>query len=139
MMLNFTIIIIFIIKFYYYLKIVEIFETRANCLSKEDFIHFILPHINDIIAMVKMESQCPIILFPKGVNHSLQEIANSGADVIAIDWNICPSLARTLTNNKVVLMVNFLLFLSYLIKKLLKYNILYFLHNYIIFLYFVII
>lgn len=84
---------------------VQIFDSWAGHLSKDDFQNFALPHTLKIIEALKPKN-VPIILFAKGAHASLAELASSGADVLGVDWTTPLSRARQDTGDKVVLQGN---------------------------------
>ncbi len=84
---------------------VQIFDSWAGSLSKDDYLSFALPYTQQIIDRVK-PSGAPVIVFAKGAHASLPELSRSGADVLGIDWTTPLSMARTLTADRVVLQGN---------------------------------
>jgi uroporphyrinogen decarboxylase len=72
-----------------------------------------LPYLIEIVQLVKQGikagpdgKKAPIILFCKGANHSLTEIAMSGCDVIGLDWTIDISEVKALMDGHVALQGN---------------------------------
>jgi len=65
--------------------IIQIFDTWAGELSKEDFREFALPYLKEIIKKGRFGS--PFILYSRKCSHILLELAETGADVISIDPN----------------------------------------------------
>ncbi len=88
--------------------VVQIFDTWAGVLTPEDFIEFSLGYLIEIVQLVKQHTKrkAPIILFCKGANHSLSEIAMSGCDVIGLDWTIDISEVKALLGDSVALQGN---------------------------------
>ncbi|MCE1190250.1 MAG: uroporphyrinogen decarboxylase, partial [Ignavibacteria bacterium] len=72
---------------------VQIFDTWAGNLTEDDFLEFSLPYITKTVELIKREKQ-PVIVFPKGANHSLKKIAKCGADVVGVDWGVTMEYAR---------------------------------------------
>lgn len=70
--------------------VVQIFDTWAGILTPEDFREFSLTYIEEIVRNVheRTSKRAPIIVFCKGANHSISEIAATGCDVIGVDWTI---------------------------------------------------
>jgi uroporphyrinogen decarboxylase len=68
--------------------IVQIFDTWAGAMSKDAFLEFSLPYIMQIVEHVKANSDVPVIVFAKGANSSLPELATCGCDVIGLDWTV---------------------------------------------------
>jgi uroporphyrinogen decarboxylase len=64
-----------------------------------------LEYITKIISNIKRNEE-PVIVFSKGVHHSLIEIANSGTDVIGLDWTMNIGEVRKLVGDKVALQGN---------------------------------
>lgn len=87
--------------------IVQIFDTWAGILSKEAFLEFSLPYIMQIVEHVKANTSVPIIVFAKGANTSLQELAECGCDVVGLDWTLDIGEVRTSLHNRVALQGNF--------------------------------
>jgi len=66
---------------------------------------FSLDFIADIVA--KMDRRgAPVIVFSKGANHSLREIAEAGADVVGLDWTVDMGDARRSIGDRVALQGN---------------------------------
>ena len=88
--------------------IVQLFDTWAGILTPEDFREFSLEYIAEIIRLVKNETKhsAPIIVFCKGANQSLLEIASTGCDVIGLDWTIDLAEAKALVGEDVALQGN---------------------------------
>ena len=84
---------------------VQVFDSWGGMLSPEDYMEFSWPYINQIIEALKDE--VPVIAFGKGCWFALEEMANSNAAALGVDWTITPSMARKFTQNKVTLQGNF--------------------------------
>lgn len=74
--------------------LVQLFDSWAGLLSKADFEHLSLPYIEQIVRAVGEDA--PIIVFAKGVWYSLNELADTGANALGIDWTLTPAQARGL-------------------------------------------
>ncbi len=92
---------------------VQIFDTWAGILTPADFAEFALPYLIEIVQLVKQHikagpdgKKAPIILFCKGANHSLSEIAMSGCDVIGLDWTIDIADVKDLLNGEIAVQGN---------------------------------
>jgi uroporphyrinogen decarboxylase len=68
--------------------IVQIFDTWAGALAKKDFLEFGLRYIREIVQHVKANTNVPVIVFAKGANSSLREIAATGCDAVSVDWTV---------------------------------------------------
>ncbi len=88
--------------------VVQIFDTWAGLLTPDDFKEFSLEYIADIVRKVKQETKnrAPIIVFCKGANHSLSEIAATGTDVVGLDWTIDIADVKELIGDDVALQGN---------------------------------
>lgn len=84
---------------------VQIFDTWGGILSQDDFYEFSLRYIEQIISKIKRNAE-PIIVFAKGVHHSLDKLASCGADVLGIDWIMNLGEVKSKIGNKVALQGN---------------------------------
>ncbi|WFD31763.1 uroporphyrinogen decarboxylase [Malassezia sp. CBS 17886] len=82
-------------------QLVQVFDSWAGELTPADFRSFALPYLRAIAVEVRDSLACmstrapPMIVFAKGaVNHSLHELAQSGYDVVGLDYYIEPAEAR---------------------------------------------
>ncbi len=87
--------------------IVQIFDTWAGSLTPDDFREFSLEYIAEIVRLVKNHSKdTPIIVFCKGANHALSDIASIGCDVVSLDWTIDIAEAKALLDGGITLQGN---------------------------------
>jgi uroporphyrinogen decarboxylase len=84
---------------------IQIFDSWGGILGQDEFEEFSLRYIQQVISLVKRENE-PIIVFCKDCGHSLEKIANVGADVVSLDWTIDMTKARTLVGHKVAVQGN---------------------------------
>jgi uroporphyrinogen decarboxylase len=84
---------------------VQVFDSWAGSLSPADFKTFAQPYLLQIADALKGDA--PVILFPKGTWYALEDLSNSGASGIGIDWTIAPQVARQMTGGRVTLQGNF--------------------------------
>lgn len=84
---------------------VQLFDSWGGLWDKEDFAVFSLQYIEQIVDAVKEEA--PVIVYAKGVWHSLPELQQTGAAALGLDWCNTPQLARTLTQHKITLQGNY--------------------------------
>lgn len=68
-------------------NLVQIFDTWGGLLNKSEFKEFSLNYIEKTISLIK-KSEEPVIVFAKGVHHSLKAISKSGANAVGLDWTI---------------------------------------------------
>ncbi|HET8886633.1 MAG TPA: uroporphyrinogen decarboxylase, partial [Salinimicrobium sp.] len=84
---------------------VQIFDSWGGMLSPTDYQEFSWKYIQQIIDALKDE--IPVIAFGKGCWFALNEMANSGASALGIDWTCSAKNARYLTGGKITLQGNF--------------------------------
>jgi uroporphyrinogen decarboxylase len=65
----------------------QIFDSWGGSLSAADYKEFVQPRMKRLIASLK-DTGLPIISYVNGCGHLLEFMADSGADVVAIDWRI---------------------------------------------------
>ncbi len=65
---------------------VQIFDTWAGALSKDAYRKFALPYQQQVIKTIQDEGT-PVILYVKGSPHVMDELGESGAKVVSIDWH----------------------------------------------------
>lgn len=85
--------------------VVQIFDSWGGMLSPVDYQEFSWQYINQIIEALKEDA--PVIAFGKGCWFALQEMANSNASALGIDWTITAQNARYLTGGNITLQGNF--------------------------------
>ncbi|MBW2449759.1 MAG: uroporphyrinogen decarboxylase [Deltaproteobacteria bacterium] len=84
---------------------VQIFDTWGGLLSQDDFEEFSLNYIRKIISEIKGKG-VPVIMFAKGVHYHLNNLAESGADVLGLDWTMNIGDVREKIGDKVALQGN---------------------------------
>ncbi len=84
--------------------LVQIFDSWAGMLSPQDFKIFSQPYIQQI---VKGVTTAPVIVFAKGAWYAMEDLSQSGAAALGLDWCVTPKLARQWTNNQITLQGNF--------------------------------
>ena len=72
---------------------VQLFDTWAGVLSPRDYLEFVAPHVRRIIERVKTPG-VPFILFGTGTGGLLELMAETGPDVLGIDWRTSMKDAR---------------------------------------------
>lgn len=83
----------------------QVFDSWSGSLSPSDFKTYAQPYLLQIADA--LQTDAPVILFPKGSWYALKDLSNSSAAGLGIDWCISPEMARELTNNKITLQGNF--------------------------------
>jgi uroporphyrinogen decarboxylase len=72
---------------------VQLFDTWASILSLEDFQRFALPSIRSIVERIQ-KKKVPIIYYVNGIGNVITAAAETGADVLGIDWRTSLSTVR---------------------------------------------
>ncbi|KAL1137703.1 hypothetical protein AAG570_009399 [Ranatra chinensis] len=94
-------------------QLLQVFESNAEYLGPDLFKKFALPCIQNISLGVKEKvkarnlNDIPMTIFAKGAHYALSELANSGYEVIGLDWTIDPEEARRCVGPNVTLQGNF--------------------------------
>ncbi|KAJ1526169.1 hypothetical protein ONE63_009328 [Megalurothrips usitatus] len=95
-------------------QLLQVFESNAEYLGPDLFREFALPCIQDISRRVKAGVKAqnlgdiPMTIFAKGAHYALKELADSGYDVMGIDWTVDPVVAReAVAGKKITLQGNF--------------------------------
>jgi uroporphyrinogen decarboxylase len=85
---------------------VQIFDTWGGLLSQGAFREFSLKYISEIVQGIKSSYDVPVIVFAKGVHYNLEKIAETGCDVIGLDWTMDIGTARKQVGDSVALQGN---------------------------------
>ncbi|MBX3102761.1 MAG: uroporphyrinogen decarboxylase [Bacteroidetes bacterium] len=83
---------------------VQLFDSWAGLLAPADFYRFSFPYLKRIAEGV---SGVPLILFARGAEHALADLAQTPASALGLDWTASPEQARALTGGKITLQGNF--------------------------------
>lgn len=76
-------------------EIVQLFDSWASALAPRQYEEFALPYVQEIVGRVRASTGVPVIAFAPGAGASLEQMARtSGADVLGIDWQTRPEVAR---------------------------------------------
>lgn len=76
---------------------VQLFESQAPALSIPDYTRLALPYVKKVIQGFKaLHPTIPLVLYARGSRSILHLMADSGADVVSIDWTHTLSEARAL-------------------------------------------
>ncbi len=84
---------------------VQVFDSWGGMLSPVDYKEFSWSYIQQIVDALKDETE--VIVFGKGCWFALQEMANSGAAALGVDWTCSARNARYLTGGNITLQGNF--------------------------------
>jgi uroporphyrinogen decarboxylase len=83
----------------------QIFDSWGGMLDPDHYRRFSLDPMFEIVSTMRREGT-PIIVFSKGANHALKDLASIGADVVGLDWTVDLAEAKVLTGGKVALQGN---------------------------------
>lgn len=93
-------------------QIVQVFDSWAGELSPASFKEFALPYLRHISENLPKrlremgEDVVPMVVFAKGAWYALDELANSGYDVVGLDWLHDPKQAVETVKGRVTLQGN---------------------------------
>ncbi len=84
---------------------IQLFDSWAGVLSPDDYKTYSLPYNKKIIQA--LNTSLPVIFFAKDIGFGLENLLDSGAAALGLDWTIPPDKARAITQNKITLQGNF--------------------------------
>jgi len=87
-------------------QMVQLFDTWAGLFSPSEFREHILPYISKIFAGLQKRGEVPAVYYINGSNHLLPLMADSGTDVIGLDWRTDIAVAREIIGDRVALQGN---------------------------------
>ena len=64
--------------------VIQLFDSWIGALSREDYLEFVAPYSKRILEAV----EAPTIHFGTGTAHLLETMAETGGDVIGLDWRV---------------------------------------------------
>ena len=76
---------------------VQLFDTWAGELAREEFDSFALPALQRLIEELRADPRAraaPVIIYVKAANHLLESAVRAGADVLSVDWRVDLAEAR---------------------------------------------
>jgi len=85
--------------------VVQIFDSWGGALDAATYRRVLLPHIQRMVLALKSKG-VPVILYVNGCSHLLEVLADSGADVLGIDWRVDPNAAMARVGSRVALQGN---------------------------------
>lgn len=86
-----------------------VFDTWGGLLGPTAFREFSLRYLSQVVAALKADNHTrdvPVILFSKGANAHLVDMADTGCAALGVDWTIDIADARRAVNGKVALQGN---------------------------------
>ena len=88
--------------------VIQIFDSWANLLTKEDLIEFSFNYINSLISALKLDpitKNIPVIIFARNPKCNIEELINTSADCISLFWSL-NDLNFEVSKNKVAIQGN---------------------------------
>jgi uroporphyrinogen decarboxylase len=86
-------------------QVVQLFDTWAGLLGRDEYREWVLPIHQEIAAKLGRE-RAPLILFAGGASHVVDLMAESGADVLSLDWRVDLAEAARRVGSRVSLQGN---------------------------------
>ncbi|HEY2028771.1 MAG TPA: uroporphyrinogen decarboxylase [Myxococcales bacterium] len=83
----------------------QIFDSWAGALGPDDYARLGAPYVKRLISGLKRQSQ-PVIVFGVETGELLGQLAQTGADVVGVDWRVSLDEARKRTGPSVALQGN---------------------------------
>ena len=84
---------------------IQVFDSWAGMLSRDDYRRFALPYAQMVIEAARAEG-VPVIYFALDAAHLLEEIRECGADVVGLDWRLGLAEASRRLGDRFVLQGN---------------------------------
>lgn len=78
--------------------LIQVFDSWAGILSPAQYRTFALPYLRQICSAI---TEVPVTMFSKNAWFALTEIGQLDCNVVGLDWNTQPEIARQLVPNKV--------------------------------------
>ncbi len=85
--------------------IIQLFDSWGGLLSPADYREFSLPYIQQILEQTTENAYK--IVFAKGCWFAMDELSETGAHALGVDWTLEPKTARKLAGTQVTLQGNF--------------------------------
>lgn len=83
-------------------QVIQIFDSWAGCLAPADYDAFAAPYQKKVINKIKKaHPEVPIIMYIKNSGSLLERMAQSGVDIVSLDWTVTIDEARKRIGNKV--------------------------------------
>lgn len=70
-------------------QVVQLFDTWAGLLDEREYREWVLPVHREIASrLARGRERAPLVLFVGGAPHLVEAMAESGADVLSLDWRV---------------------------------------------------
>ena len=80
---------------------IQLFDSWSGLLSPQDFKTFAQPYLVQITEALSEITE--VIIFAKGSWYALDDLAQTNASALGVDWCISPKMAREFTQNNITL------------------------------------
>lgn len=84
---------------------IQLFDTWAGLLSREDYVRFSKPYSQKIFSDLKSQN-LPTIHYANNANHLLEELATMDSNAISVDWRTDLKTAGERTDNRFAIQGN---------------------------------
>lgn len=85
--------------------VIQIFDSWGGSLTKEEYAVWSGPHIKEIVSALK-PTGVPVILYIKESKHLIEEMIQTGADVLSIGWETSLEEAKAMAKGKTAIQGN---------------------------------
>jgi uroporphyrinogen decarboxylase len=82
----------------------QIFDSWGGALDAATYERVLAPHVAQLVGHAKKE--CPVILYLNGGSHLLETLADTGPNVLGLDWRVAPEDAMRRVGGRVALQGN---------------------------------
>lgn len=87
-------------------QMVQLFDTWAGILSVDDYQELVFPYVQRVFSSLNKKNEVPGVYYINGGHHHLELMAETGADVVGLDWMADLGSAKKLIGDKVSLQGN---------------------------------
>lgn len=87
-------------------QMVQLFDTWAGSFSRDDYMEYVFPYVQQVFEGLHQPGVVPKTYYINGSLHILEDMANTGADMIGLDWRTDLAYAQELIGSKVALQGN---------------------------------
>lgn len=87
-------------------QMVQLFDTWAGILSPDNYNAFVFPYVSRIFSNLQKHGVVPKVYYINGSHHLLDIMADSGADVVGLDWKCDIKSVKQRIGHKVSLQGN---------------------------------
>jgi uroporphyrinogen decarboxylase len=86
--------------------LVQVFDSWGGALDAATWREHVLPHVKRLVGEVQRRCRVPVILYVNGAAQLLEVMADTGADVLGIDWRVDPAEAIARVGSRCALQGN---------------------------------